>query len=214
MKKILSIFIIGLMVFSSLSVFAADVSYEEYAYMDLSKATASEKVMIEAARNKIIFSQSWGLEGGYIVRANGDIETVPKFYDIFPSDWEIPSGNATMLATTSEVTPMTESWNLQVYFDAPPASGISPSVGNFYHDGGYIQVGVVSLTSSQHCNLGVTNNSTGASLGYAERLYPGEAYYCPTLTLNPFYAGVRYSTYSNPGYGVINVLHDESQIVK
>lgn len=202
---------------SNVGVLAADVDNKSYAYMNLETASETTKEKIVEARNEIIYSRSWGIDGGYIVRANGSVEEVPKFYDIFPSDWELPKvENIEINAFEDSALPLaaTESWNLRVYFDSVPSSGTSPTVGNFYHDGSYIKTTVNSLTSSRHVNVGVTNNSTGRSIGFAEELYPGDYYYCSTLTLNSFYAGIRYSTYSTPGYGVLNVSHDQATSVR
>ncbi len=220
MKKVLISCLVVTMILSSISAFAADVLSEEnmsvtesYAYMNLENAPVELQDKIIEARNEIIFSQSWGLEGGYIIRADGTVENVPKFYDIFPEEWELPRNTVLedFTITGAEIEPLAVTgWNINVYFDNLPPSGISPTTGNFYHDGSYIQVKVNSLTASQHCNVGVTNNNTGASIGFAEILYPGDRYYCPTLTLPSFYAGIRHSTYSNPGYGVLNVTHDEA----
>ena len=218
MKKLIAMCLAMMMSISvmSVGVFAAEASNDSCAYMNIETASEAMREKIIADRNEIIYSQSWGVEGGYIVRANGTVEEVPAFYDIFPEDWEIPevSNTATINFEDAALPTAVESWNLQVYFNEVPSSGTSPVVGNFYHDGSYIKVAVSSLTSSQHVNVGVTNNSTGRSLGYAEELYPGDYYYCPTVTLSSFYAGIRYSTYSNPGYGVLNVSHDESTLVK
>ena len=196
---------------------------EPYAYMDLETVPAEMQQTILDARNTIIFSRSWGVEGGRIIRANGTIEPVPAFYEIFPEDWDIPSfdinpemsdssvSDSIFTGGNASVQSSTEGWLYSnLYFQAPPSSGNTPAVGSFYHNGNWIKTEVRSLSSSQHCNVGVTNNSTGASVGYANYLTVGDIYQCYTSQYLSLYAGIRYSTYSTPGYGSLYVSHDSA----
>lgn len=68
-------------------------SIEHYAYMDIHSAEPEFVPVILEARNRIIFSHSWTDKevSGRILDEEGNmIEAVPCFYDIFPSDWEVP----------------------------------------------------------------------------------------------------------------------------
>lgn len=69
-----------------------------YAYMNLEETQdeATRQKILEA-RNTIIFSQSWKADPN-LEAFVGNIETgerydVPSFYEVFPSDWEIPDEN-------------------------------------------------------------------------------------------------------------------------
>ncbi len=60
------------------------------AYRDLNEAKTSEEAKaILDARCKIIYGgQSWALDGAVkIFNADGSVEELPDFYDLFPSDW-------------------------------------------------------------------------------------------------------------------------------
>ena len=192
---------------------------KQYAYMDLETAPAQMQQTILDARDTIIFNQSWTVYGGYITHADGKIERVPTFYEIFPEDWDIPTFDVnTDMASDSiisqenaSVQSSTEGWLYSnLYFQAPPSSGNSPAVGNFYHNGNWVDVEVRSLSSSRNCNVGVTNNSTGASVGYGNYLVVGDILHCYTSQYLSLNVGIRYSTYSTPGYGSLYVSHDSA----
>ena len=71
----------------------AENSLEHYAYMDIHSAEPELVPVILEARNRIIFSHSWTdkeVNGSVLDEEGNVIETVPCFYDIFPSDWEVP----------------------------------------------------------------------------------------------------------------------------
>ena len=67
-----------------------DIQY--YAYLDLDSAEEEIKDVILAARNLIIHRQSYVVEGEAVITdKNGNIvREVPKFYDLFPEDWDVP----------------------------------------------------------------------------------------------------------------------------
>lgn len=68
-------------------------SIEHYAYMDIHSAEPEFVPVILEARNRIIFSHSWTdkeVNGSVLDEEGNVIETLPCFYDIFPSDWEVP----------------------------------------------------------------------------------------------------------------------------
>lgn len=67
-----------------------------YAYLDYASASALDKERILNARREIIFHESWSAEDTnlYLCDVEGNvIETYPKFYDIFPDEWEMPNFN-------------------------------------------------------------------------------------------------------------------------
>lgn len=60
-------------------------SAAKYAYMNLDTASEPMKEKILSARNTIILSEGWTVDGkGYISHADGTIEVLPKFSDLFP----------------------------------------------------------------------------------------------------------------------------------
>lgn len=70
------------------SVSAADraiiMDASTYAYMSIENASDSVTTKILKARSDIIFHQSWSLDGqAKIVRADGTVEDLPDFYDLF-----------------------------------------------------------------------------------------------------------------------------------
>ncbi len=187
---------------------------KEYAYRDISKATPEEKEKIIDARNTIIYSNGWVADGFELarVKANGTYEYMPKFSELFP-DWDIPTINEKIEKTEKAIgistfSKIKDSSNSYYYYLKNPTNTSTPPFCSFYHTGSYVNTYVNSLSSSQTCNIGYTNTSTGASLGWLPYLYPGESCYLGTLYLVPFTCGVRASTYSSPGYGTLTVSHD------
>ncbi|MCI8415310.1 MAG: hypothetical protein HFF00_06765 [Ruminiclostridium sp.] len=75
----------------------------QLAYMDLEKAPANLKEEIIAAREQIIFNElSWSADGGYIKNADGTIEVMPIFSDLFPG-WDLPG--ASDLNSSESISP-------------------------------------------------------------------------------------------------------------
>ena len=64
---------------------------QQLAEMPLDTATPEMKEKILAARNEIIFGQSWAADGVelYVERRDGTVEKVPEFSELFPG-WEVP----------------------------------------------------------------------------------------------------------------------------
>ena len=68
-----------------------DIQY--YAYLNLDTASPSDQIIILAARNQLIYRQSWSANGasGRILRPDGTLEQeLPQFYSLFPLDWDPP----------------------------------------------------------------------------------------------------------------------------
>ena len=65
---------------------------EELAYSVLTEVPEEWRDEVLAARNEIINSTSWTVDGaGAILHSDGTIEELPDFYDLFPQDWDIPT---------------------------------------------------------------------------------------------------------------------------
>jgi len=75
---------------SAVPVPAEPTAGSSIAYRDLNEAKTSEEAKaILDARCKIIYGdKSWTLDGAVkIINADGSVEELPDFYDLFPSDW-------------------------------------------------------------------------------------------------------------------------------
>ena len=67
---------------------------EDYAHLRLDGVSPELKVVIVDARNRIANECSWVADNtyGWITDANGiTIEVLPKFHEIFPTDWDLPT---------------------------------------------------------------------------------------------------------------------------
>lgn len=74
--------------------YLASLTSEELAYYDLNLAPTEEwKEAILEARNSIIYSTSWTVDGQVSYGLpDGTIEKLPEFSELFP-DWEVPRLN-------------------------------------------------------------------------------------------------------------------------
>lgn len=127
MKKIVALFV----VLSCLSIGAfaleteqaspidtVNLETETIAYMDLQEASPALQEEILQAREAIIFSNSWVVDGynAHVGRADGSIEVLPKFSTLFPG-WDVPvdpSGPVTPVSqgedssTLPEISPLSD----------------------------------------------------------------------------------------------------------
>lgn len=107
MKRVVSILVASvLFCCCAFNVFAAEVdvhgkdyaemSTEELAYCDLDETTdEAVRQAILDARREIIYSTNWTVDGQLeIVNADGTVEALPEFSDLFPG-WEIPEMTST-----------------------------------------------------------------------------------------------------------------------
>lgn len=78
----------------------------QYAYLDLESASSEMKEKILSAREIIIYSSDgWCADGfsGTVTYADGTVERVPNFSELFPSDWDLPDDDC--LDVTEYVNP-------------------------------------------------------------------------------------------------------------
>lgn len=62
----------------------------EYAYMDLDAAPEELHQKILDARNVIIYSKSWTVDGQCAITCpDGSVQPLPEFSDLFPG-WDVP----------------------------------------------------------------------------------------------------------------------------
>lgn len=166
---------------------------EKYAYLDLETASDEMKEKILEARNVIIYASDWSGDDNdaFYIDAEGNAEKLPHFSELFP-DWDMPVEEETDLddnATISDeqqpdpdpeysvvplekddeaaIQPATRSsLSFYVYLNNPSSTVNTNPFYTWSHYGQYIEAYVASLTSSQTCNIGLTNSTTGSSLGF------------------------------------------------
>lgn len=140
---------------------------KEIAYMDVNSASAEMQERILEAREVIIESESWVADGWNttITHADGTVEEVPTFSELFPG-WDIPvceSANATrsILAETY-TSPCTR----YIAVTLPKASSTTNAPTAFYVTGieNRLEVIVDQLFTSTSCNIGFTNTDLGISV--------------------------------------------------
>lgn len=223
MKKWTIIALVLVLVFSMSMAVAADsteLRAEQYAYYDLDSASAEMKEIILAAREEIIFSSEWVADGYMGVIRDKDtgeiIRNVPTFSEVFP-EWDLPireeSIQGVTLAEKNE-TPEVEinsfTWTRLISLDyyLPAATNVSTDpFATFYVDpyevGTVIRCYATSLSSSETCNIGYDNATTGESLGYAQYLGKNEAF--EVYSVGGITIAVRASTHSTPGWSVMAI---------
>lgn len=239
MKKLLCCFcslvlvlsVQGIVVSASEVDIKEDLHVKDLAYMSLENAPETIQADIIEARNAIIFEHTgWVADdwsGAVIdVRSGQVIRELPKFHDVFPDDWDIPydlgfTDSHQMLASTdraSYASDYSTIFNGQVYLNKAGTVNASP----FYYftlDPSHLSAYTYasSLTSSATCNIGYSNRSTGASMGYATKLSMYEALwvYNPTMQSTTS-VNVRASTDSTPGWSnmIVNRSNNGSVVVK
>jgi hypothetical protein len=179
---------------------------EEYAYLDSSEATPAAKAVILAARENIIFHNSWVTEGvvGWIFDSEGEIvEYLPQFSDLFP-DWDVPIQAAQSRSGIVSDSLSSVAGSATTIVPASVNATTSTNAPTFcQYTCNTILVGVVSLSGPANCNLGITRISDGYSLGYVEYVPVGGG--MGAGVANNILLGARTSTYSTPGTGTFSV---------
>lgn len=67
---------------------------EYYAYLDLDTAPDELKPLIIEARNSIIYSKSWTVDGQCsLYTPDGTLEALPEFSELFPG-WDVPAAGS------------------------------------------------------------------------------------------------------------------------
>lgn len=216
---------------------AAVEAAKEYAYMDLETAPEELRDKILEARNTVIFSQSWvadGYGGMSVIRADGTIEHLPLFSELFPEDWDIPGAPPGTLPDGEGVSVLEAedgagrrpapaegiqygggaahrpaailfSVDRTLYLEHPSSQTDTDTFFNYFLDDAVIYTEVSELTASRSCNVGYTDLGTGASIGFQENMTPGDIYIFWNAEHRSFNCGVRASTYDTPGYGTLTV---------
>lgn len=167
------------------------------------------------------------METGEIIR------DVPNFSDVFPG-WDIPFEEVTPMDpmeedsirdipeaipenNTAEIIPLIDigvglnDWlrvvSGRVYLNEASSENADPYAVvtvDPYDVGTVIRAGASELSSSETCNVGISDYFTGESYGYATRLPEGQTYAVDIGIDGPTVA-VRASTYGTPGWATMIV---------
>lgn len=106
MKRTLSMvcMIVILIVISAMPIEAAEaIKYQtlginELAYCNLDEAPEEWQDDILQAREEIIYSQSWTVDGACVIQnEDGTIEELPEFSELFP-EWDVPQKDTSSVA--------------------------------------------------------------------------------------------------------------------
>jgi hypothetical protein len=174
------------------------------AYMNLASAPIGLEASILEARNAIIYSTPWTVNGQcYRIHADGSTESLPEFYDIFPNDWDVP--NSVDSADIGNL-PSTRAYmfNNNVNITAPPSD--TPSTPFYTFTAGSYNVEAYAATlPGASVNIGYTNLTTGNSVGYLPYLAVNERIGLIPISGNSY--GVRASTYSTTGIANMRVVN-------
>lgn len=227
MKKIVAfiVFVSVLLSFSAVALAANESENQDtqqLAYLDYDSASDEMKAKILEARKEIIFSTDWIADGysGCVrnVETGEIIRTLPSFSDLFPT-WELPVEDCSGLTSNPSGVNLNsnsrsindlDSWiqllNAAYYLPAAGNTNTSPFVTfvvDPYDMGTHIRTYASSLTSSETCNIGYSNASTGVSLGYVTNLSLYQA--VEVANVGNVNLAIRASTYSTPGWSVMTV---------
>lgn len=178
----------------------AAMSVEELAYCNLEIAPAALHDEIIAARENIIYSRSWTVDGQCVLIApDGTVEKLPEFYDLFPADWDVPTSNVDaeeIALYANEIF-----FSGRIYLHQKTDSMATPFY-TFTGNGGSVWMRFTSLPGST-CNLGFTNITTNKDAGFVVDKPVG--YRFGIFASSNMRYGARASTNSTTGYATANV---------
>ncbi|MGG4107688.1 hypothetical protein AAXB25_27745 [Paenibacillus lautus] len=188
----------------------ASMSQKELAYQDLDLSPEEWKDEILDARNSIIYSTSWTVDGQVAYELpDGTIEELPEFSDLFPN-WDVPKLKEDVrkeqLAklTAYDFQILAANYVGFVYLFEPSNSSATLPFYTFYTSANRVTMIADSLPGTSY-NGGFTNIDTGADLGYVNNVKQGGKIYLTNPVRNTAY-GARASTYSTTGYAQMSVV--------
>lgn len=186
------------------------------AYRDVGTAeTIEEYYSILSARNILIYGgQSWTIDGAVkVFNADGSVEELPDFYDLFPSDWE-PGRLPQRLYSGNANTPDAKSSALyagNIYFAAASSDyEIDPFGYKTLPRDGAIGIYPASIPeNAASFNAGFYNEDTQRGIGWAASLPEGKGVFLADAEMGTRY-GFVVSVCGSPGYGDILVDYLDS----
>jgi hypothetical protein len=176
---------------------------ELYAYLDIAAVSPTAKDIILAARENIIFHNSWVTEGvvGWRYGSDGEIiEYLPQFSELFPG-WDVPIQPIQVGLNVSPASLLAISALYTINIPAATSSN-APIFHQRYCKG--FGVFVDALNGPSSCNIGIARLNDGYSLGFVENVPVGNGYGA-TIGYNAD-IGIRTSTWSTPGQGTFEIL--------
>lgn len=214
MKKFLSILMTMCMVFvicttafaSSDSVVKTSQQKEvveaaNYAYMNIETAPDVLHKKILDSRKIIIYTKSWVADDltAYTFNKNtGEkISEIPKFHEVFPADWDLPTLDSNTIGTSS-VNAVTSDYSTSFYhtyaYLSHPTSELTSPFTSIYGTGGTFFTVPDSIPGTTY-NLGYTCNGVSVCSGLYLDSATGLA--CETNFDSTY--GIRASTYDTTG---------------
>lgn len=174
--------------------------------MDLDESPADLREEIIAAREKIIFNElSWSADGGYIKKADGTIEVMPVFSDLFPG-WDLPGASDLNSADSISLygiedleTTRIKNYSIPGYRESVQA----PVMTNLLSHSVETFAVVVASLNVKSCNVSigrgtsVTNWKNGLTTGQEIHIFPveGQRY------------NVRVSSHYANAVGSFDIIH-------
>lgn len=179
----------------------------EYAYLDLDTAPEELHQKILDARNAIIFSKSWTVDGQCAISCpDGSVQPLPEFSDLFPG-WDVPGvgeteraaaaaeEDAQSAAASTNAVPAA-SFAGTVYLRKPSDTVNTQAFYSFRSDGNRVNTIARTIPGTSY-NVGYTNVTKGTSAGWATYLPLGYGLMISTASGQMY--SVRASTYSTTG---------------
>lgn len=177
------------------------LSAEELAYCDLAASPAEWQDNILAARENIIYSHSWTVDGQCkLIHPDGTVEELPEFYDLFPADWDIPSSAAETTASAQYASRIHFSGYISLNSRTPV---LARPFYTFTGNGSSVTMELSDLPGSS-CNMGFTNLTLNQDVGYVVN-QPSGSRYTISPTSPTYTYGARASTDSSTGRAYANV---------
>jgi len=176
------------------------MSVEELAYCDLDAAPIALQDDILAAREDIIYSHSWTVDGQCVLIApDGTVEELPEFYDLFPADWDVPVSCVESVAAV----PYSDEifFSGRIYLHEKTDNWATPFY-TFTGNGAGVQMVLTSIPGAT-CNMGFTNITRNQDAGYVTDRRAG--YTFGIFTSRNIMYGARASTNSTTGYASARV---------
>lgn len=192
--------------------YLASLPPEKLAYYNLEEAPLEWKDAILEARNTIIYSTSWTVDGQVSYESpGGTIEELPEFSVLFPG-WDVPKLNVDMRneslakTDTEEYGPLAANYVGFVYLFEPSKTEASLPFYSFYSNVNRVTMQGDDLPGESY-NGGFTNLDTGDEVGHVKNVPEGGKIQLNNPNPDTAY-GARASTYSTTGHALMSVVDD------
>lgn len=173
---------------------------EELAYCEIEAAPVEVRADILAARDAIIHSTSWTVDGQVAVQnEDGTIQELPEFSELFPG-WDVP----TIQGTENNIMLCTVDYFGFVYLRHPTSTKTLPFYAAFPSASGItLEIQPRTLPGSSW-NGAFTNVTTGQEIGYVNSMPITKTLLAQRVSTRYCY-GARASTFSTEGDALMYV---------